>query len=117
MSKIIAEQLQKVTDADLSNFDKATNTYFIPQKKSIKIKTDTCYIISLKPQAFTNPININWNRGKGPQSDCMKIEVNNIMNNMIKVVGVGYDAANDTVLNTFWSGWLQLDNIEILSEA
>lgn len=117
MSKVIEEQLKKVTEADLSNFDATTNTYHIPQRKSIKIEEDNCYIIALKPQAFTNPINTNWNSNKAPIERYMKVEVSKIMPNMIKVVGVGYDIYNKTILNSFWSGWLQIDNIDILSKV
>ena len=54
MNKIIEEQLKKVERADLSNFDKEKNTYFIPKRQDIKIEEDCCYLIQLLPTLFTN---------------------------------------------------------------
>ena len=54
MNKTIREQLGKVTEADLSHYDEKTNSYFIPQKKSIKVEENNSYLIKLKPQAFHN---------------------------------------------------------------
>lgn len=54
MSDLIKKQLEKVQIADLSNFDPKTNTYIIPQKKSIKIENNKAYLIYLNDSFFYN---------------------------------------------------------------
>lgn len=55
-NKIIEEQLKKINDADLSNFNKEENTYYIPKKQTIKIEENNCYILKLKDSTFKNTI-------------------------------------------------------------
>ena len=45
MNDIIKKQLQQVKIADLSHFNKEDNTYFIPQKKTIKLSKEAIIII------------------------------------------------------------------------
>jgi hypothetical protein len=46
-TKIIDQQLKKVQNADLSNYNSDTNTYFIKRKVGIKLEEDKGYIINL----------------------------------------------------------------------
>lgn len=56
MNKIIKEQLDKVTRADLSNFNEETNTYFIPKKNEIKVENNKAYLIHIKEDFFKNSV-------------------------------------------------------------
>jgi len=117
VSKVIEQQLKKVQNANLSNYNPETNTYFIKRRVDIKIEEDSGYIIHLKDSAFTNSAIItNWNNGSFPKTCYLKIDVNKKMNNMIKIVGVGYDIISKQDLAIYWSGWLCLDNIDIIEK-
>lgn len=112
---IIEKQLSKVINADLSNFDPETRTYFIPKRVDKKIEEDKCYLIKLKPQAFNNRYVIdNWNNGSMPTTNFLKIDVSKKMSKMIKVVGVAFDYEHNRDLASFWSGWLSTDDIEVI---
>ena len=54
MNSLIEKELKKVEQADLSNFDRNTNTYHIPRKVDIKIKEDACYLIYLEDSFFND---------------------------------------------------------------
>ena len=100
MNKLIEAELKKVEVADLSNFDPKTNTYFIPQRKEIKIEEDNCYLIHIKKTLFFNDVlKVNWNNNSLPQYEYLKIDVSKKMAKMIRVVAVGYDFENDNDLN------------------
>lgn len=114
-TQIIEKQLKQVVNADLSNFDPETNTYYIPKRVDKKIEEDKCYLIRLKPQAFTNRYVIdNWNNGSIPDCKYLKIDVSRKMSKMIKVVSVGFDYEHNKDLSYFWNGWLSTDDIEVI---
>jgi len=117
LNKIIEQQLSKVRTADLGTYNTETNTYFIRKKGGIKLEENNGYIIRLKDSAFTNTILINnWNHGSSPKTNCLKIDVTRKMDNMIKVISVGYDLTLKQDLDKYWSGWLSIDNIEIIQK-
>lgn len=117
ISKIVEQQLKKVQAADLSNYNKETNTYYIKRRMDIKIEEDGAYIIQLKPFAFANTAVINnWNNGSFPKTATLKIDVNRRMSNMVKVVSVGYDLVTREDLPLYWSGWLAIDNFDIIEK-
>lgn len=117
MNKIIEEQLKKVEVADLSDYNSLTGTYFIKKRVDVKIEEDKCYLIRLKPTAFTNyAVLVNWNKGNNPIYEYMKIDVSKKMGKMIKVVGIKYDYANQKDDQGFWSGWLLIDDLEVISK-
>lgn len=117
MSKIIQEELQKVEYANLSNFNAQTNTYIIPKRSDLKLEMDNCYLIHLKPAAFTNEVvKTNWNNGSVPSQEYMKVDVSKVAGKMAKVVGVGYDNTTQQDLGYFWSGWLSIQDIEIIKK-
>lgn len=120
MNKFIEEQLQKVNIADLSNFDKSINTYYIPQVKDISIKVDSCYVIKLDEtllNPYTNDILVcNWNHNTYPQQEYLKVDVLKVMNKMIYINGIGFDYVNKVDTNYIWSGWLPINQIKIIEE-
>ena len=115
MNKIIEEQLKKTENVDLSNFDKETNTYYIKKRQDIKVEEDQCYILKLKNSAFNNTIvTDNWNNGNKPKAEFYKADISKKMSGMIRIIGVAYDNFTNQDLNSFWSGWLSLNDIEII---
>ena len=117
MIDVIKKQLDKVQYADLSNFDKNTNTYLIKKRVDIKLELDNCYLIRIKPSAHNNAAVVaNWNNGSMPAYEYLKVDISKLMGKMVKLVGVGHDYANHQDLGYFWSGWLSTDDIEILAK-
>lgn len=117
VSKIIEQQLKKTQNVDISNYNPETNTYIIKKRNDIKIEENCMYLIKLKDSAFSNTVVINnWNNGFFTSSRYLKIDVHTKMTNMIKVVGVGYNIETQQDLISRWSGWLCIDNIEILEK-
>lgn len=122
MNKIIKDQLSKVQIADLSNFNKETNTYYIPKYNAIKPIIGNYYIIKLDSQLLSEKSEIakilasNWNNNYYPNSIYYKAEIINIMGKYIKINGLGFDYETNQDLNNIWSGWLSLDNIEIIKK-
>lgn len=120
MNKIIVDQLQKVSVADLSNFDPNTNTYFIKRKTDIRIEVDSCYLIKLNASLLhpiqNDVLTTNWNAGSVPQYEYYTVDVCKSVGKMIKVVGLAFDYENQKDLNSTWTGWLPLSEIKILEK-
>ena len=115
MKNKIEIELQKVKIADLSHFDKETNTYFIPKNKETKYYTNQCYLVELNNSMLDreSQININWNQGKYPLGKYLKIDVCKEMGPMIYVNGLVCDEyEKDTSL--LWSGWLDTKQINLI---
>lgn len=117
MNKFIEEQLKKVEKADLSHFNEDTNTYFIPKRVDIKLTENECYLLHLKDSFFRNEVvKNNWNGGTVPKNTYLKADISKILAKMIKVVSIGYDEVNNKDLPSFWSGWLSIEDIEVLEK-
>lgn len=121
VSDIVQKQLKKVQNADLSDFDPKTNTYFIKKRVDIKVEEDKCYIFKLKSSLFENAVlKSNWNNGMVPPCTYFKAEVSKIMNKMIKIVGIGSNdlsVLNNNQATQFWTGWLSLQDVEVLQKV
>lgn len=119
-SELIEKQLKKVQNADLSNFDSTTNTYFIKKRVDIKIEEEQCYLIHLKTSLFENAVlKNNWNGGNTPPCTYFKAEVSKMMGKMIKIVGVGsndIEKLNNNIDTRFWTGWLSTQDIEVIQK-
>jgi len=115
MNKLIGEELKKVQFADLSNYNQETNSYVIPQRKDIKVEIDKCYLVELKPSFFhKEDLYKNWGNTNQPHSKYLKIDVSKIVQKMIKVVAIEYDNEKKLDLSSFWNGWLNLQDINVL---
>lgn len=113
--------MNKVTEADLSNFDTATNTFTIKKKTTIKIEENSYYLIELKDSLLNSnelayTLNNNLNNGNPPKHKYYKVVVNSSLGKIIKVDGRAYDYATKTDLNIFWSGYLLVSEINILEK-
>ncbi len=91
MNKLLEEQLAKVEYANLSNFDKVNNKYFIPKRKDIRIEENGNYFIKIKKSLYNNEIlKTNWNNNSLPECECLCIEVEKSMGRLFQVAAVGY---------------------------
>lgn len=118
ISKLIKEQLDRCTEADLSNFDEENYRYFIPKKSSIRILVNREYLVELSREALdpNSILNINWNKGKCPKDKYYKISVNDIKGKAIKVDALAFDYINNKDINRVWSGWLDTKSVSAIKE-
>lgn len=114
-NKIVESQLNEIREADLSLFDSATSTFTIPKKLNLPINVGCCYKIRIKRVDPT--ITSNWNGGRTPSYIFYQVEVTKKMGNMILVEGPAFNP-NTSEINSadFWTGWLNKEDIEILSK-
>lgn len=120
-NSVIKEQLNKVREADLSNFDESTNTYFIPKKINIPIKENNFYLIELNDCLLTNSPSLeglinNWNQGNIPNSKYYNAEVIIKINNMIKINGLEFNPELNRIGTKVWNGWLPIEEIKIIKQ-
>ena len=117
-SKLIEEQLSKVMVADLSNYEKDTNTYFIPKVSTPCFDVDKCYIIALNDNIIGQNENSllisNWNNGSYPTEKYYIVDIVKKLGKMIKVVGLGYDMDKKSSNNISWNGWLPTTELKII---
>ena len=113
---VIQDQLAKVLMADLSNFDKETNTFFIKKYSHTKLEVGKYYVIKLDNILLDkdNDVMCNWNNSVVPTSNCYKIEVIKSVGKLIYVQGISYDFENKKSLGELWDGWLPTDEIRVL---
>ena len=115
--ELIQHQLERVIYADLSHYDATTRTYYIPLEKNIQIRRDHSYLIRIKSSVSENEIlKTNYNNGQTPPAQYYLVDVIAVLKNVIKINGVEYDINNSTSLNSHWSGYLALRDIEVLKE-
>lgn len=122
MNNNIKEQLKKITVAQLPEYDDCTTDLHIPKKEEIKVSVclNSCYMIMLEnyilfpPSDFT--LHTNWNKGVVPKSKYYKCQVTNIMGNMIKITGVGYNFITQSDTSDNWEGWLPSKSFTVIKE-
>lgn len=114
---MIWKELAKVKTVDLSQACKYkdADVIKISRKGRFVIKQDKYYIIKLD-NSLLNPkshptLVSNWNGNKYPTREIYKVEINKIMQGMIKVNAI----SNDDMKESF-CGWLPINLIEVLEE-
>lgn len=116
--ELIREQLSKVQFANLSNYDAATKTYRVPKVNQIKLEVNHSYIIHLKESVRGNDVlRINYNQGRVPELGSYLIDVISILNRVVKVNAVKYDEQRGSTTNAWWSGYLAINDMEIVKEC
>lgn len=119
MNNSIITELLKVKEIKI-NFNQQDTEIFIPKKSGIKLNVDKAYILMLS-DTMLHPENnstlvSNWNCGSIPTERYYKAEVNKVVNDMIKITGIGYDYDNHVDRNSTWVGWVPLSEMEIMEE-
>ena len=116
-NKIIEEQLKKVIYADLSHYDESTNTYYIPKIDKEKLEVNKSYIIHIKDSLYNNDVlKFNYNNGRVPPYKDYLVDIVSIIGKNIKVNAVRYDSEKDKVLNDMWSGYLTINDIDVVKK-
>ena len=120
MNKLIKNELNKTSVADLSNYDKNKGEFLIPRIRKIRLEENSYYIIKLDTMLL-NPgdmsvLSSNWNHGTFPPHKYLKVDVSKILGKMVKVNSIAYDYDNKQDLSSAWSGWLPIEQVEVLEK-
>lgn len=119
MKNSIITELLKVRETRV-NFNPQDLEVFIPKKSGIKLNVDKAYIIRLSDKMIhpeNNSILVsNWNCGSIPTEIYYKADINKVVNDMVKITGIGYDYDNQSDKSSMWSGWIPLSEMEIIRE-
>lgn len=119
-NKIVKQQLEHCSYADLTHFDSVTNTYFIPKYTKPKYDVGKCYLVKVMREFVNNPTTIlatNWNKGTSPMHEYLKVYVSKIVGKMIYVDAIYFDSTlNQDIPGEMWSGYLDVDNLTQLAQ-
>lgn len=117
MNNILKKQLEQL------GLDPNQRVFYFPKKEGFKLTEDQCYLIKLTNDAlYPNPGAAwvaNWNQGNIPGYAYYKVDVNKILNDMVKVTGIAWDPSTQTDVEDTectWSGWLPVSCIQILEK-
>ncbi len=114
INQIILDQLEKTQIAKHDGYDEIKHQFVFKKNCSIKLEVNKCYAIKLNKSLLDETINdslmYNLNRGTFPKYDEMRVDVIKINQRLILVNGTYTSNAG------FWSGWLPIDQIEIIEE-
>ena len=114
MNKTIKEQLKNCVVANVPPFDDNTTKLLIKKggtERVTQYQLHKCYVVDIDLDAVkkSNLTNI-------PDRGCYKCEIAQIMGNMVRILGCGYDRHNDIDYSDIWEGWIPTDCITIIKE-
>ena len=116
MNKLIDSELKKVKDAKIEIL--SDGKIFIKKKSDIKLIENFAYLIRLSDYMLNPPqtdnISINWNGGRIPKHRYYRVDIIKIVDNMIRVTGIGYDYSSRVDTNDIWDGWIPRDELEVI---
>lgn len=118
VNKLILKQLEKVETAKVSEYDELHHTFHITKYEEKKFEQNLFYIIKLDKNLLNGNDNSllvsNWNNGKYPTQEYLKVAITKQVANMIYVYGMYYNIESKQQLDEEWVGWLPIDQIEIV---
>lgn len=113
------ELLKRCVYATPSSYDEKTHTYHFNKYSKPKYEVGKCYLIKISSDIVNNPKSLtatNWNNGRSPMQEYLKIYISKALGSNIYVDGAGYDFANKLDLDYMWSGWLNTKDLEQIAE-
>lgn len=116
MSKRLLDELSKLKYSKLEQID--NNHFIIKKENKIRLELDNCYLIELSNSLFipNSILSSNWNKGKLPLCRYYQVDVQQVMANMVKVAGVGYDSQDCVKVKDNWLGWFPIDEIKVVKK-
>ena len=131
MNSLIKQQLTKVKNVSLPQFNDSTTKLFVSKLSAnhlTKVNYDNEvtlhiareYIIKVASYIVNPPagfnLHENWNKGIKPDFDTMKCLVIQQAGKMVKIKGNQYNLDLKQEFTTKWEGWLPLKSITIIEE-
>lgn len=115
ISKIVEQQLKKVSWANLNNYNKETGIYYIPRYTKPSYQVGSCYIIKIPAELVNNKNSLlatNYNNNLAPKYQYLKIYISKTLGTLIYVDSIGVDPVTKQDINDIWSGWLDAKDLE-----
>lgn len=123
MNNIIKKQLENCKVAVIPNYSDTDTRIVIPKGSSMSVtpyQVHHFYIVELGAHIINPPqtstLASNWNGGRVPSRRYYKCEISNVMGNMVKIIGCGYDPETDSDCSDVWEGWVPQDGIKLIKE-
>ena len=125
MKEIILKQLKKCKNAKIPTLSGDETSILIKRCNNLNteyLKLDHTYIIQVDKYVLSltennSTIVSNWNSGQRVLSEYLRVSLSNIVNNMYKFDGVGYDPNDGKTLGDFYSGiWIPKDHFVVIKE-
>lgn len=120
INKLIKAQLNKVTEANVEEYDSLHHTFHIKKHKAQSFEYNIMYTVQLDKTLLDTSINdvvaSNWNNGKRPTHDCLKFAISKKVGNMLYVYGVYHNIEDNLDLDEDFEGWLPIDRIKVIEE-
>ena len=116
MSKKFLDELSKLKYSKIEKIDE--NHFFIKKENKIRLEVDNCYLIELSDSLFTpnTILSSNWNKGNVPKCKYYQVDVQQLLANMVKVAGVGYDSKDCITIKDNWYGWFPVDEVTVIKK-
>lgn len=115
----IEELLRRCSYATVDSYNEQTHTYHILKYSKPCYEIDKCYLVKVSGDIVNNSNSLmatNWNQGRSPAKDYLKIYISKKLGQNIYVDSVGYDFINKIDLDYVWSGWLNIKDLELISK-
>ena len=120
MNKVIEKQLEKLQLAKHGGYDETKHQFIFKKIAGVKLEVGKCYLVklnkSLTKESENDSLVYNLNRGTFPKYEDMKVDVLKISQGLIQVNGIYFDAVAGEDIREFWSGWLPVNQLEVISE-
>lgn len=121
MNPIIKQELTKIKSRTSFYDDNTTKILIYSNHHKIDLKINGCYLIEVNDHILSGDqgdiLTANWNRGIKLNSKYLKIQISNIMKDMIQFDATGYDYENKIDKNdTYLSFWLPNSAIFVLED-
>ena len=121
INKLILNQLEQVKEADIGEYDSLHHTFHIKKHVEKSFEYNTLYLVKLDKHllnATDNDLLVsNWNNGKYPLHEYLKIAVSKKVGKMIYVYGVYHDIDSKCDTGEDFEGWLPTEQLEIIEET
>ena len=121
MNEVIRDELEKIRIPH-TQYDEDTTVIYFQATKTITLEIGKSYLIRLEDYVYLgeqgNTLAANWNRGNLIKDKYIKIQISNIMNNMVQFDGTGFDMEdrmdNNNVYLNYWipvKGFVVMEDI------
>lgn len=120
MRELIKQQLQSCSYASLTDFNSDTNTFTIPRYTKPHYELGKMYLVRLSGILINNTtsvVAVNYNRSTAPTCEYLKIFVSKTLGKMIYVDSLGFDMNTKQDVSSFWSGWLPVEELTLISNV
>lgn len=121
MRELIKEQLRSCLFADLHNVEETASEYIvhIPRYSKPKYDIGKMYLVALADTMVgntTSELAKTLNRGTAPTTKYVKAYVSRQSGKHLYLDTMGYDMSAYKDLSVYWSGWVAIDDLTLITK-